>query len=77
MFEVLATFRAFTGCDQTSSFMGHGKKGTYKTWLNFPEVTNAFKVISEGPSAYEIIDIMPTIERYVVLMYDRASNSNL
>ncbi len=39
----LHVFHAFTGCDNTSSFGGRGKKTAWNTWKVFPEVTAAFE----------------------------------
>ena len=73
--KALPMFHAFTGSDTTSSFCGHGKKTAWATWESFPEATNAFLELSSGP-----IDIpaecLTTLERFVVLMYDRTSMLN-
>ena len=38
----LPDFRAFTGCDTTSSFRGKGKKTCFATWKSDPSYTTAF-----------------------------------
>ena len=68
-------FHAFTGCDTVSSFGGHGKKSAWDTWNSFPNVTDAFIKLSSEPHAVsENSEYLPTLERFVVLLYDRTSN---
>ena len=64
----------FTGCDTASAFAGRGKKTACVTWKSFPEETVAFNEllcmtseVSEGS--------MLLLERFVVQMYDRTSES--
>jgi len=72
--KALAVFRAFTGCDTTSSFAGKGKKSAWETWSNFPEVTNAFlEMYSHSAELSE--SCLAAIEHFVVLLYDRRSTS--
>lgn len=40
--KALPFWFAFTGCDTTSQFAGHGKKSAWKTWTSFPECTDVF-----------------------------------
>ena len=57
-----------TGCDSTSAFYNMGKKGPWKVWQNFPEITEAFSYISATPD--DIPDnIMSLIEEFVVRVY--------
>ena len=69
----LPMFHAFTGCDTVSSFCGRGKKTAWNTWKVYPEVIEAFE---EFPLMQtEISDMaMKTLERFVVLLYDRTSD---
>ena len=69
----LSMFHAFTGCDQTSFFSGRGKKTSWNAWQVFDEVTEAFKRLMNVPSIDTLQDVMPVLERFVVLMYDRSS----
>ena len=55
-----------------SSFVGHGKKTAWITWNVFPELTDALLKLSCAPSCIQE-DVMKTIERFVILMYDRTS----
>ena len=64
----LSFFHAFTGCDTVSAFRGK------KTWKSFQEVNDFLSEllcmpseVTEGP--------MLLLERFVVLMYDRTSES--
>ena len=69
----LPMFHAFTGCDTVSSFCGRGKKTAWNTWKVYPEAIDAFE---EFPlMQIEISDkAMETLERFVVLLYDRTSD---
>ena len=69
----LIAFHAFTGCDQTSSFAGRGKNTAWATWKVFEEITPAFVALSSMPTEDRLKDMMPEIERFVTLMYDRTS----
>ena len=69
----LPFFHAFTGCDQVSFFTGKGKKSAWSTWKNFNNVTASFVSCSNFPSDQEIIELFPTIERYITLLYDQSS----
>lgn len=70
----LPVFHAITGCDTTSSFAGKGKKTAWDTWTNNPDITAAFLEISSCPSS--ISDFcFSVIERFVVKLYDRTTNS--
>ena len=65
-------FHALTGCETVSSFAGHGKKTTWAVWNLLPELTEALLKLSCAP---EFIpgDVLHTIERFVILVYDRTS----
>ena len=70
----LPAFHAFTGCDIVSCFHRKGKKTALDTWKCFPEVTPVFIALSNPQEEIED-DWMTLLERFVVLMYDRTSNS--
>ena len=70
----LPVFHAFTGCYTVSAFAGRGKKIAWEICKSFPEVSDAFqellcmlREVSE--------DSMLLLERFVMLMYDRTSES--
>ena len=65
-------FHALTGCDTVSSFVGHSKKTAWTTSNALPELTDVLLKLSSAPSVIEE-DIIHTIERFVILMYDRTS----
>lgn len=69
--EALPAFHALTGCDTTSCFSGKGKKTARSTWKSYPEVTPALRLSKACVSR-----ILPTLERFVVLIYDRCSTEN-
>ena len=65
-------FHALTGCDTVSSFVGHGKKTAWNTWNVLPGLTDVLVQLSCAPSDIPE-DVMLTIERFVILLYDRTS----
>ncbi len=68
----LPILHAITGCDTTSTFAGRGKKTAWAVWNTFPEVTDAFLHLASAPRVISS-QAMSTIERFVVLLYDRTS----
>jgi hypothetical protein len=77
--KALPAFHAFTGSDQTSAFCGRGKKSAWETWKNYTDITTSFLVLGSSPSLESVVNQMPTIERFVVLLYDKtcpATNVN-
>ena len=41
--------------------------------MSYGDVTEAFRVIGNTPKAEDVLNVMPLIERFVVLLYDRTS----
>ena len=72
--RVLPLFHAITGCDTVSSFAGRGKKTAFDTWSSFPQLTSALLDLTAKPSLVNSPTILPIVERYVVLLYDRTSD---
>ena len=72
--QALPMFHALTGCDTASSFAGHGKKSAWTIWTVLPELTNALLKLSSAPSGISD-DVMHTIERFVILLYDRTARA--
>ncbi|KAJ8369745.1 hypothetical protein SKAU_G00097730 [Synaphobranchus kaupii] len=70
----LPVFHAFTGSDTVSAFAGRGKKTAWETWKSFPEVNDAFQELLCMPSEVSEESRL-LLERFVVLMYDRTSES--
>ena len=68
----LPVFHALTGCDTVSSFVGHGKKTAWAVWAVFPKLTHALLKLSSAPTEIPQ-EVMATIERFVILLYDRTS----
>ena len=65
-------FHSITACDTTSFFTGRGKITAWKIWRLYPEATSAFLSIANNPT--EITpEIFSTIERFIILMYDKGS----
>ena len=63
---------AFTEWDVVSAFRGDGKKSAWQTWYVFDEVTETFSNLSQFPIEVTYTDLK-TLDRFVVLMYDRSS----
>ena len=55
-----------------SSFAGHGNKTAWTIWTVLPEHTNALLKLSSAQSGIPD-NVMHTIERFVILLYDRTS----
>ena len=71
--HVLPVFHALTGCDTTSSFAGRGKRTAWTTWSKFADVSPALRKFAQAPTAADVEEVIPDIERFVVLMYDQGS----
>ena len=71
--EALLAFHAFTGYDQMPSFAHYGKKTAWEALGAFNEVTAAFQALSNAPTVDVVDEVMPILERYVTIMYDRTS----
>ena len=68
----LPMFHTLTGCDTVSSFVSHGNKTAWNTWNVLPGLTDVLVQLSCAPSDIPEA-IMLTIERFVILLYDRTS----
>ena len=73
--KALLAFHALTGCDQTSTFANRGKKTAWDVWSTLSELTPVLVDLGNRPTLPMVNDSMATIERYVILMYDRTSSS--
>ena len=67
----LPMFHAFTGCDTVSCFSGRGKRTAWDTWKMYPEITGQFASLKKKPHLGDVDAAMDTIERFVVLLYDK------
>ena len=70
----LPVFHALSGCDVTSSFAGRGKRTAWSAWNAFDDATTAMCTLADTPSREDVLHVLPTIERLVVIMYDRVSS---
>lgn len=70
----LPVFHAFTDCDTISSFAGRGKKTAWESWKLFPVVNGTFNELLCMPSEVNEGSML-LLERFVVLMHDRTSES--
>ena len=71
--SALPAFHALTGCDVTSSFAEKGKHTAWSAWNSFNDATAALCRLAETPSIDDVLQLLPTVERLVVIMYDRGS----
>ncbi|CAH3124044.1 unnamed protein product [Porites lobata] len=69
----LPIFHALTGCDTTSFFAGYGKRPAWAVWENFPNVTSTFLELAGTPSSISEENLC-TIERFIILIYDRTNH---
>lgn len=64
----LRGFHAFSGCDQVSFFASKLKRTHWKTWLAFPQATEAFKFLGEVHDAIAE-HVQRLLEEYVVHLF--------
>jgi hypothetical protein len=67
-------FHVFTGCYTVSCFAGHGKRSKWAAWTALPALTQTLVDLSTTSIEVEE-DVTQTIERFVILLYDRTSTS--
>ena len=72
----LPMFHAFTGCDTDSCFSGRGKRTAWDTWNMYPETTGQFASLIKKPQLGDVDPAMDTIERFVVLLYDKTNTGS-
>ena len=72
--QALPMFHALTGCDTVSFFAGRGKRTAWEVWTAVPELTQVLINLTTAPDQ-EDEDATHTIERFVILLYDRTSTS--
>ena len=65
-------FRASTGCDMVSFFAGRGKTTAWKVWTAVPELAQVLIDLTTAPDQVDEYATQ-TIERFVILLYDRTS----
>ena len=72
--KALPLFHALTGCDTVSHFMGCGKKTAWSAWQNTPNLTDTLVAVTSDPKVFnQQSEHMHIIERFVVVMYSKAS----
>ena len=64
-------FHAFTGFDAASAFRGKGEKSAWQTWDICGWASGIFSQLSQYPP--EVDEDLETLEKFVVMMYDRSS----
>ena len=72
----LPMFHAFTGCDTVSCFSGRGKRTAWDTWNMYPEITGQFASLMKKPQLGDVDAAMDTIERFVLLLYDKTNTGS-
>ena len=68
----LPMFHAFTGCDTVSFFGGRGKGTAWDTWRSYNDITSIFVSLANTPESVE--SSVTSLERFVILLYDRTSS---
>ena len=68
----LPMFHAFTGCDTVSFFGGRGKRTAWDTWRSYNDITSIFVSLANTPELVE--SSVTSLERFVILLYDRTSS---
>ena len=68
----LPAFHALTGCDTVSCFYGKGKKSAWSGWDSYPQLTDALLQLNMCSEIDD--DTLRTIERYIVILYDRTTD---
>ena len=66
----LPAFHALTGCDVTSSFGKRGKRTDWSAWEYFKDSTPALCILADKPSIDDVMNVLPTIERLMKIMYE-------
>ena len=72
----LRMFHAFTGCDTVSCFSGRGYRTAWDTWNMYPEIPGQFASLMKKPQLGDVDAAMDTIERFVVLLYDKTNTGS-
>lgn len=68
----LPMFHVFTGCDTVSFFGGRGKRTAWDTWRSYNDITSIFVSLANTPESVE--SSVTSLERFVILLYDRTSS---
>ena len=68
----LPMFHALTRCDTVSFFGGRGKRTTLDTWRSYNDITSIFVSLANTPESVE--SSVTSLERFVILLYDRTSS---
>ena len=71
--QCLALSHCLTGCDEVLFFSSCGKRMAWKTWQNYPWLTESLVNLCNKPTAEVIESELNTIERFFCLMYHAAS----
>ena len=72
----LPFMHVFSGCDFTSAMRGIGKRTAWNTWNDMPEMTKTFIKITEEPEKQKMdSDVMSSIQRYTVRLYNKSCNA--
>jgi len=72
--QALPMFHALTRCDTVSFFAGGDKRMAWEVWTAVPELTQVPTDLTTAPDEVDE-DATHTIERFIILLYDRTSTS--
>ena len=59
-----------TGCDVTYSFGRRGKRTDWSAWEDFEDSTPALCIMADKLSIGDVMNVLPTIERLMKIMYE-------
>ena len=71
--KAILMFHPMTGCDQVSFLAGRSKKTSWDTWQKFEDITSILERLSNAPSKSVVDEMLPDIERFIILIFDRTS----
>ena len=72
----LPIFHALTGCDQVSSFYGHGKKSAWSVWEANQDLTEHLVNLAKPDATHRTVEhAMNAIEKFTVLLYNVQDNT--
>ena len=54
----------------TSSFGRRGKRTNWSAWEDFDDSTPALCILADKPSIDDAMNVLPTIERFMKIMYE-------
>ena len=72
----LTTFHALAGFNVTSVFAGKGQWTAWSAWNVFYDASNALCTLARTPSKQIVLDVLPTHQRLLLIVYDCGSTDS-